>query len=97
MSKIIVKIPLTKYLREITRDWEKPWLTKTYGGQVWISDESPGDCFNCEDDHNYVEFNDSNIYVQLPKEIHQHITLEPGSSVTLKKVLEEIKQIESRN
>lgn len=95
MSKIIVKIPLTKYLREITRDWETPYITKTYGGQVWISDQKPGDCFDCDDDRNYIEFNDSNVYVRLPKEVHQYIDLDPGCDKPLKQVLEEIRQKEA--
>lgn len=95
MSKIIVKIPLTKYLREITKEWEKPHVTKTYGGQVWISDEAPGDCFEDEDNGNYIEFNDSCVFVQLPKEIHQHIELEPGQAKPLSEVLKGIKQKEA--
>ena len=97
MSKIIIKIPLTKYLREITKDWKKPHLTKTFGGQVWLSDEAPGDCFDDENDRNYVEFNDSCVFVRLPKEVHQHIVLEVGCSKPLAEVLEDIKQLEGRN
>lgn len=95
MPKIMVQIPLTKFLREITRDWGTPYLTKTYGGQVWLSDEAPGDCWKDEDNGNYIEFNESNFYIQLPKEIHQYIDLEPGDVKTIKQVLQEIKQKES--
>lgn len=93
-KKIIVKIPLTKYLKEITKGWLKPHVTKTYGGQVWISDENPGKCF-ADEGLNYIEFNESDIFYKLPKEVHQHIALEPGCHKPLAVVLKEIKQKES--
>jgi hypothetical protein len=46
MPKIMISIPLTKYLKEITKGWsklEKVFLTKTKGGLLYISDEAPGD------------------------------------------------------
>lgn len=92
-KRIIVKIPLTKYLKEITKNWPSPYVTKTYGGQVWVSDENPGKCFP-DDDLNYVEFNESDIFYKLPKEVHQHIDLEPGCHKTLAMILKEIKQKE---
>ena len=95
MSKnpIIVKIPLVKYLREITKNWPKPYVTKTYGVQVWISDENPGKCF-ADEGPNYIEFNESDILYKLPKEVHQHIDLELGCHKTLPVILKEIKQKE---
>lgn len=93
MSKIIVKIPLTKYLREITKEWPSPFVTKTYSGQVWISDEDPGECF--EDDPGSIEFDKSCAYFKLPKEVHQYIDLDPGCHKSLKQVLVEIKQKEA--
>jgi hypothetical protein len=90
---IIVKIPLTKYLKAITRSWPSTYVTKTYGGQVWISDESPGECFR--DDLNYIEFNESCIFFKLPKEVHQYVDLDPGCHKSLAEILKEIKQKES--
>ena len=86
MSKIMVQIPLTKYLREITKDWGPVFITKTNGGQVWMSNEAPGECF----EGNEIEFNDSDVYIRLPKEVHNHIDLEPESHKTLHQVLQEI-------
>ena len=93
VKPIVVEIPLSRYLRQITKGWEKPYVTKTYGGQVWVSDEAPGECF--PDDSNYIELNDSNVFFKLPKEVHQHIDLEPGCHKTLSMILKEIKQKES--
>lgn len=93
-KSIIIQIPLTKYLKEITKGWPKPYATKTYGGQVWLSDENPGKCF-ADEGLNYIEFNESDIYFKLPKEVHQHIDLEPGCHKSLPAVLKEIKQRES--
>lgn len=90
MPKIMVQIPLTKYLRELTRDWGQVFITKSLGGQVWISNEAPGECF----EDNEIEFNDSDVYIRLPKELHQHIDLELGNNKSLKQVLGEIRQKE---
>lgn len=92
-NQIIVKIPLAKYLWEITKNWPKPYLTKTYGGQVWVSDENPGKCF-ADEDANYIEFNESDIFYKLPKEVYQHIDLDPGCHKPLALVLKEIKKKE---
>lgn len=89
----IVKIPLTKYLREITREWPSPYVTKTYGGRVWISDEDPGQCF--ADDLNSIEFDKSCVYFRLPQEVYQHIELAPGCNKPLAVILKEIKQKEA--
>ncbi|EGW36494.1 hypothetical protein [Desulfosporosinus sp. OT] len=91
---IIIKIPLAKYLRQIAKDWITPYVTKTYGGQVWISDENPGKCF-ADEGLNYIEFNESDIFYKLPKEVHQHIDLETGCHKSLPVILKEIKQKES--
>lgn len=93
MDKIMVNISLTKYLKDITKEWGETYITKTYGGQVYLSDEAPGELFK-ESGLNYIEFNDSDIYMRLPKEIHQHIDLKKGCSKNLKTVLAEIKKIE---
>jgi len=90
---IIVKIPLTRYLKEITKEWPSPYITKTYGGTVWISDEDPGECF--VDDLNSIEFNKSCAYFRLPREVYQHIDLEPGCYKRLDLILKEIKQKEN--
>lgn len=94
-NQIIIKIPLTKYLRQIAKEWTTPYVTKTFGGHVYLSDEAPGECFT--DDLNYIEFNNSNVYFKLPKEVHQHIDLDPGSNKLLSVVLKEIKAKESSN
>lgn len=92
-NPIIIKIPLTKYLSQIAKDWTTPYVTKTFGGQVWLSDENPGQCF-ADEKPNYIEFNDSSVFFRLPKEVHQHIGLDPGCHKTLAVVLNEIKQRE---
>jgi hypothetical protein len=91
---IIVKVPLVKYLKEMTKNWPQPYVTKTYGGQVWISDENPGKCF-ADEGLNYIEFNESDIFYKIPKEVHQYIDLKPGSHKSLAEILREIKQKES--
>lgn len=107
MAKIIIEIPLTTYLRSITKGWETPYLTKTKGGQVWLSDEAPGD-IEGEDtyytsrftgkkeyiDKNYIEFDDSCMFVRIPKEISNHIDMDPGTFKKLSDVLKEIKKKE---
>ncbi|EQG31933.1 hypothetical protein QIO_3219 [Clostridioides difficile DA00129] len=45
MAKLIVSIPLTKYLKDITKEWGETYITKTYGGHVYLSDEAPGEVF----------------------------------------------------
>lgn len=32
MGKIMINIPLTKYLKEITKEWGETHITKTKGG-----------------------------------------------------------------
>ncbi|MBU3205149.1 hypothetical protein [Clostridium algidicarnis] len=107
MGKIMINIPLTKYLKEITKEWGETYITKTKGGQVWISDDAPGD-ISSEDtyyismfsgkeeyiDKNYIEFNDSGMFMRLPKEISKNIIMEPGTYKKLKDVLKEIKIME---
>ncbi|EIS9446344.1 TPA: hypothetical protein ACTWTN_001955 [Clostridioides difficile] len=96
MAKLIVSIPLTKYLKDITKEWGETYITKTYGGHVYLSDEAPGEVLKKEDDLNYIEFNDSDIVMRLPKEVHQHINLKKGCNKNLKDVLKEIKKIEEK-
>lgn len=97
MSKIIVQIPLTKYLRGITKGWGNVlFVTKTFGGQVWVSSDAPGETFEDEEDKNYIEFNDSDLYIRLPKEVHQYIKLDKGAHKNLKQVLKEIKTKEQK-
>jgi hypothetical protein len=109
-KKIMVQIPLTKYLRELTRMWGSPdkiFITKTKGGQVWISNEAPGD-IEGEDTYydspwtgkeeyigkNEIDFSDSDIFMRLPKEIHKHFQIKYGSYKTLKEILADIKKKE---
>lgn len=42
MSKITIELPLISYLKGLTKGWGTTFVTKTYGGQVWLSDEAPG-------------------------------------------------------
>ncbi|AJD29682.1 hypothetical protein A0J52_09875 [Clostridium sporogenes] len=96
MAKIMITISLTKYLRELTKQWgpkEEIFITKTYGGQVWISVDAPGELFR-EEGANYIEFNDSDMFIKLPKEIHQHFNIKYGNHKTLKQILDEIKESE---
>ncbi|EPS49013.1 hypothetical protein HYH70_17875 [Clostridium botulinum] len=96
MAKVMVTISLTKYLMELTKQWgakEEIYITKTYGGQVWISVDAPGELFR-EERSNYIEFNDSDMFIKLPKEIHQHFNIKYGNHKTLKQILDEIKELE---
>lgn len=93
MSKIIIELPLISYLKGLTKDWGTTYVTKTYGGQVWISNEGPGELFK-EEGNNYIEFNDSDVFMRLPKVAWQYINIENGSSETLNKVLNDIKKLE---
>ncbi|MHB8124672.1 MAG: hypothetical protein ACYDEJ_03345 [Desulfitobacteriaceae bacterium] len=92
-KQIIIKISLVKYLKAITKDLSSAYVTKTYGGHVWISDKGPGECFR--DDLNYIEFNESCMFFRISKEVHQHINLEPGCHKSLALILKEIKQKEA--
>lgn len=108
MPKIMIQIPLAKYLRGFQKAYGNIFFTKTKGGQLWISNEAPGDISN-EDkqwmngityetgycDINYIEFNDSNFIMRMPKEIAQYIDLKPETSKSLKEVLKDIKAKES--
>ncbi|NFH74187.1 hypothetical protein FDA25_16790 [Clostridium botulinum] len=109
MPKVMISIPLTKYLREFQKFYGDCFITKTKGGQVYISNESPGDI---EDEGktitfydgekykvglNEVEFNDSDFYQRLPKEIHQHFNMKNGSIKSVKDLINEIKKLEKGN
>jgi hypothetical protein len=99
----MIQIPLTKYLRSFQKTYGKIFFTKTKAGQLWISNEAQGD-IEGEDtdcagmfgktehlDKNYIEFNDSDFFMRLPKEISQYIDLKPGAAKSLKEVLQDIK------
>lgn len=92
----MIEVSLTKYLRELAKGWggaDNVYVTKTYGGQVWLSDEAPGELFKSEG-VNYIEFNDSCMFMRLPKEVYQHFELKAGHSKLLKDVLKEITEKE---
>lgn len=77
------------------------------GGQLWLSNGAPGDISD-EDSHyesfvtheekyidkNYIEFNDSDIFMRIPKEISKLIYVEPGTFKKVKDVIKEIKEKE---
>lgn len=94
-KKIIVKIPLVSYLKTMSREYENPYLTKTYGGQIWISDQAPGEAFE-DEGKNYIEFNDSFIYMRLPKETWEHIKIEKGTNKKLSSVIKDIQKLEKQ-
>lgn len=91
MSVITIEIPLISYLKGITKDWGITYVTKTYGGQVWLSNEAPGELF-IEEGKNYIEFNDSDVYMRLPKVAWKYIDIEKGSSEKLSKVIKKLEQ-----
>lgn len=93
MRVITIELPLISYLRGITKDWGTTYVTKTYGGQVWLSNEAPGELF-LEEGKNYIEFNDSDVYMRLPKVVWKYIEIEKGSSEKLSKVINYIKKLE---
>ena len=95
MNKLMISIPLDKYLKDISKGWGETYLTKTKGGQLWISDEAPGDVSGAdEEDKNYIEFDDSGIYMRIPKSIADLIKIKKGTSKSLKEVLADIKDRE---
>jgi len=95
-KKIMIQIPLIKYLKEITKDWgksEQIFVTKTYGGWVIISDEEPPTLDKAEGPNHY-EFDNCMAWMKLPREIHEHIDLKRGENKTLDKVLYELDEKE---
>lgn len=93
MSVITIELPLISYLKGLTKDWGITYVTKTYGGQVWLSNEAPGELFE-DEDKNYIEFNDSDVYMRLPKVTWKYIEIEKGSREKLSKVINDIKKLE---
>ena len=93
---VVITIPLKRYLKDLTSEWGTPeevFVNKTIGGQIWISSEAPADLIEEYDGNkNYIEFNDSGIYLRLPKESWPYIRLKPGQSKDLKTVLLELKR-----
>lgn len=109
MSKIMINISLTKHLSDYEKFYGECFITKTKGGQVYISNEAPGDI---EDEGktisdswgnkykvglNEIEFNDSDFYRKLPKEVHQYFDMEKGSFKSVKDIIKEIKNLEKRS
>jgi hypothetical protein len=95
VTKIILQMPLTKYLKDIARTYggtKYMFITKTKGGQVWISAECPGD-ISGEDstDRNDIDFSDSGFFMRLSRDIHQYFELKAGSFKRLDEILKEIK------
>lgn len=109
MSKkhIMVEISLLEYLRDIEKKYGPCYVTVTKGGKVYVSDEAPGDIsdedtfiktsFTLEReyiDKDYIEFDQSDFYMKLSKEIASYINVAKGSSNTLKNVIADIKKQE---
>ena len=93
MSVITIALPLISYLKVITKDWGITYVTKTYGRQVWLSNEAPGELF-IEEGKNYIEFNSSDVYMRLPKVTWKYINVEKGSSKKLSEIINDIKKLE---
>jgi hypothetical protein len=88
----MITIPLSKYLKDLSKGWGETFLTKTNGGQLWISDDAPGDISGAdEEDKNYIEFDDSGIYMRIPQEIAKLIDIDKGTSKKLNDFLRELK------
>lgn len=106
----MLQIPLIKYLKDIARTYggaKYMYVTKTMGGRVWLSNEAPGDTegegtyytniITKEKEYiskNYIEFNDSDFSMRLPRDVYQQFDLKPGSYKRLDKILKELKEKE---
>jgi len=101
MGKVMINIPLTKYLSELTREFggiRKCYITKTKGGQVWLSSDAPGDI--SEEDNgkfkNEIDFSDSDFYMRLPKYVHEHFNIKNGEIRSLEEIIKDIKKLENK-
>lgn len=96
MGQIMFQIPLTKYLRDIARTYggvKYMFVTKTMGGQVYLSAEAPGDISEENAEYkNDIDF--EGFYMRLPKDIYQYFELKSHSYKRLDEILKEIKEKE---
>lgn len=99
MAKVMINIPLTKYLSELTREFggiKNCYITKTKGRQVWLSTDAPGD-ISGEDNgefKNEIDFSDSDFYIRLPRYVHENFNIRNGEIKSLEEVVKEIKKSE---
>ncbi|WP_446897459.1 hypothetical protein ACSVC9_10575 [Clostridium sp. LBM24168] len=96
MSQIILQIPLIKYLRNIARTYggaKYMFVTKTMGGQVYLSAEAPGD-ISGENEEYKNEIGFEGFYMRLSKDIYQYFELKSHSHRRLDEILKEIKEKE---
>ncbi len=102
MGKVMINIPLTKYLSELTREFggiRKCYITKTKGGQVWLSSDAPGD-ISGEDNgefKNEIDFSDSDFYMRLPRYVYINFNIKNGEIMSLEKIVKDIKKLEKEN
>lgn len=93
MAKILVEIPLTKYLKlsgEFFGELDGVYVTKLKGGCTYISDGKPW----VSDDKEEVDFDMG--YTHIPKDFSKHIDLKSGESKPIKQVIKEIKNKEKQ-
>lgn len=108
MSKIMITMSLSSYLKSISKGWGEIFLTKTKGGQLWISSDAPGDIegegayykslITGKKEYigkNEIDFSYSDIFMRIPKEIAKHIEMDPGAFKKLEDVLKDIKAKEA--
>lgn len=102
MGKVMINIPLTKYLSELTREFggiKKCYITKTKGGQVWLSSDAPGDI--SEEDSgefkNEIDFSDSDFYMKLPRYVYINFNIKNGEIKSLEEIVKDIKKLEKEN
>ena len=94
MSKILVEIPLTKYLKlqgEFFGELDEVYVTKLKKGFTYISDGKPW----ISDDKEEVDFECGFTYI--PKDFSKHIDLKAGESKPIKQVIKDIREKEKSN
>lgn len=96
MSKVMINVPLTKYLQEMARGFGECFITKTNGGQTWFSSDAPGNLEGADwkEYKNEIDFSDSDFYTRLPKYVAEHLDIKNGCYKPLKDVIKEIKKKE---
>jgi len=101
MAKVMINIPPTKYLSELTREFggiKNCYITKTKGGQVWLSSDAPGD-ISGEDNgfKNEIDFSDSDFFIRLSKYVHESFSIKNGEIKSLEEIIKDIKKLEKEN
>lgn len=95
MSKILIEIPLTKYLKlqaEFYGGLDDIFLTKLDKGKVYMSDGKPW--IDPEDVTN-VDFESG--YTYIPKDFSKHVDLKRGESKLVKDVIKELREKEKQS